>query len=80
MATTVIVEGDAAYGFQENVKMVQQRDAADTAPGAAEHQHSALLRKGGALAAVNDKHTATSRNTSKEVTMKYTAPISTCEV
>lgn len=30
-ATTVIVEGDAAYGSQEHIKMVQQRDIADTA-------------------------------------------------
>jgi hypothetical protein len=30
-ATTVIVEGDAAYGSQENIKMVQQRDADDAA-------------------------------------------------
>src|SRR3989442_2549254 len=30
-ATTVIVEGDAAYGSQDNIKMVQQRDADDTA-------------------------------------------------
>ena len=28
-ATTVIVEGDAAYGSQENIKMVQQRAADD---------------------------------------------------
>ena len=30
-ATTVVVEGDAAYGSQENMKMVQQRDADDAA-------------------------------------------------
>ena len=30
-ATTVIVEGDAAYGSQENIKMVQRRDADDAA-------------------------------------------------
>jgi len=30
-ATTVIVEGDAAYGSQENITMVQQRDADDAA-------------------------------------------------
>jgi Transposase DDE domain len=30
-ATRVIVEGDAAYGSQDNMKMVMQRDAADSA-------------------------------------------------
>ena len=30
-ATRVIVEGDAAYGSQENMKMVMQRDADDPA-------------------------------------------------